>query len=153
MPICKLQLHGGKGAGLERVGTCTAEGATVPVYRGRNRAHSTEILNHWLRTGIERHGLEPQQRLTPCEAQTLSELHNLQREMFPLRLSVLDEVYQPRHENRRLLKSTLTEFEAVWAAELVLVKEWPAVESILRDGRCHEVIMWWRVNCVKSLIV
>jgi hypothetical protein len=70
-------------------------------------------------------------------------LHSLQRKMFPLRLSILDEVYQPRHENRRLRKSTLTEFEAVWAAELALAKGWPGVETILRDGRCHEVVMWW----------
>jgi len=112
-------------------------------YRGRNKAHSTEVLNHWLRTGIQRHGLEPQQKLTPCEAQTLSELHTLQRKMFPMRLPILDEVYQPRHENRRLRKSNLTEFEAVWAAELTLAKEWPGVENTLRDGRCHEVIMWW----------
>ena len=142
MPACKVQLHESKDAVLERVGTCTAEGAAVSVPWPEQSALN-EGPQPLPPRRIERHGLEADQRTTPCEAQTLSELHSLQRKMFPLRLSNLDEVYHPRNENRRLRKSTLTEFEAVWAAELALVKEWPGVESTLRDGRCHEVVMWW----------
>lgn len=113
------------------------------AYQGTNLVHASAVLNRHLRASVERHGHDADVRLKACAGTTLPELHRLQRAMFAMIVPSLDAVYQQQHDNRRLQKRTLAEHEGAWAAELVLARQSPALGAILRDGRCHEAVMWW----------
>lgn len=59
----------------------------------------------------------------------------------------LQEIYTKTEDNRRLaaagkLAEDLKDLEALWADEKKSVEEHPQLHDVVRDGKCHEAVMW-----------
>lgn len=66
--------------------------------------------------------------------------------LYLARESTFDAIYQRNTDNRRM-RDTLGDLNATWAELNTLVEEdlghIPAAHDILRDGHCHEAVMWY----------
>ena len=106
-------------------------------YRGRNFKHTSFVLNKHLERSL---GVVA---VKPCEDFKLEELHELQTLIYKHRQNEFDHVYRKTSDNRQLNGNSLAEFETKWREELDRVHRYPALESVVRDGRCHEAVMWF----------
>jgi len=66
-----------------------------------------------------------------------------QRAVLAARDPALDAIFHSAGDNRRLRLADNAAYEEAWAAETALVARYPGLHDTLRDGRCHEAIMWF----------
>eukprot|EP00929_Paragymnodinium_shiwhaense_P116612 TRINITY_DN8629_c0_g1_i2.p1 TRINITY_DN8629_c0_g1~~TRINITY_DN8629_c0_g1_i2.p1 ORF type:complete len:523 (+),score=132.81 TRINITY_DN8629_c0_g1_i2:81-1649(+) len=90
----------------------------------------------------------PGLRTMACSDMTQSVLHETQRVLFDARSPHLDSVYQVASDTRRMAHGSLEallaeqeQFQRVTAAAKAQGK--PEVVAKLRDGLCHELVMWY----------
>jgi len=81
-------------------------------------------------------------QVKPCSEWTAEELQELQAELFAHRIEEFDEIYSSSSDNRRMLRSTLEEHQSHWGKMNQLASENPHMADMLRDGHCHEAVMW-----------
>jgi len=91
---------------------------------------------------------DPKLRTAPCEQFSLAGLTALQKTLFASREPELQAIYTNTNDNRRLgavgkLTESLEEMEALWSKEEATLAQQPSLQATARDGRCHEVVMWW----------
>lgn len=105
-----------------------------PAYKGDNFSGMSETLNRWL--------LKHAPNSKQCDEWTVKELQSLQVQLFMLRDSQLDEVYQGSGDSRRL-RAELAETTKEWDELNSLAESSPELMRIHRDGHCHEAVMWY----------
>jgi hypothetical protein len=81
-------------------------------------------------------------QVKPCSEWTAEELQELQAELFVHRVEEFDELYSSSSDNRRMLRSSLEEHQSHWGTMNQLASENPHMADMLRDGHCHEAVMW-----------
>jgi len=79
----------------------------------------------------------------PCASFDLPELHAVQRVLFEARAPQLQEVYTGVNDTRSLAHTSASELEAEQAAVMDLAHSHPEVADMVRDGVCHETVMWY----------
>eukprot|EP00117_Sycon_ciliatum_P039112 scpid44120/ scgid28950/ len=116
------------------------------AYRGTGFSHSATVLNEHLRRNVERHGFKAQDKLRNCHEFRLDELHSFQRTVLQHRSPALDDMYQGRKDNRRLRhgpNASLDDHKLTWKEEMKISQESPEMHDTIRDGHCHEAVMWF----------
>merc|ERR1712164_36481 len=78
-----------------------------------------------------------------CESFTLDELHQLSRAFYADADPQMLSVYSSVQDNRRQVYPTIEEMEAEFTRLSGLAEGHPELASILRDGLCHRVVMWF----------
>lgn len=79
-----------------------------------------------------------------CSNMTQSVLHETQRVLFDARSHHLDSVYQVASDTRRMAHSSLDALlEEQQKMKAVSATASQAVQEKLRDGLCHELVMWY----------
>jgi len=109
--------------------------------RGTDHIDMVQKLNHRL---IGTPGLITK----ACDAFTVDELTALQKSLFASRQPELQAIYAKTNDNRQLaafgqLSEDMDSLEALWDKEKAIVDANPALHDIVRDGKCHEAVMWW----------
>merc|ERR1712224_542954 len=113
-----------------------------PEYRGENFGHMSDTLNNVL---MRNKFINTR----PCEEWGLEEIQGLQRRLYLLREDSFDDIYHINEDKRRLSKTTagdLVDLEVHWQEvndHLSTSEYQDDAESILRDGHCHEAVMWY----------
>ena len=109
-------------------------------YKGANFTHMSHVLNGWL--AESKHVAS----VRPCRLWTAREIQQLQATLFLAREATLDDIYQGTADNRRM-RLALDDMSSSWEKLNALVEEdlghRPAAHAILRDGHCHEAVMWY----------
>jgi hypothetical protein len=106
-------------------------------YRGHDFTDMSTTLNGWLENGNA--------DTRPCDDWNVDELRQLQAMLYLVRESSLDDIYASVEDKRRMRKD-FKDIEADWMALSVLladVEEDHKAHKILRDGHCHEAVMWY----------
>merc|ERR550532_2227481 len=80
--------------------------------------------------------------LKSCSEWTSEELQGLQADLYAVRDPNLDDIYSGSSDRRSMLRSSLEEHQAHWAEMNRLAAANPHMQEMLRDGHCHEVVMW-----------
>lgn len=110
---------------------------------GKSFEDATDKLNQHLRG---EKGLSTR----PCADFDLKELFEVQELLFAARAPSLDEVYSAASDTRRMAHGTLSELKQVQRANLHLVEQNPSLLEMVRDGICHESVMWYTHHVSKS---
>mmetsp|Transcript_215 Transcript_215/g.473 ORF Transcript_215/g.473 Transcript_215/m.473 type:complete len:499 (-) Transcript_215:141-1637(-) len=92
-----------------------------------------------LSSHLERSGFAVQ----PCEHWTVDGLQRLQARLFREADSRLLEVYKAAKDNRRQRFNSYEEMKAHWATLDRAVTNSTELNTVRRDGLCHETVMWW----------
>lgn len=79
----------------------------------------------------------------PCANFSLEELHELQSMLFEARSPALQSVYHGVKDTRSMAHSSTEEHHADMAAQLEAAKARPELADTVRDGVCHESVMWY----------
>jgi hypothetical protein len=80
--------------------------------------------------------------LKPCEEFAVDELRNLLEVLLPMTSDELKEIY-PQVDGRRAVYETLEEMQQHW-------REVPKDDVRVRDGHCHEAVMWFVHHLAKD---
>jgi hypothetical protein len=103
-------------------------------WKGDGHGNMAEVLNAHLRKMFP--------HVRACAEWTVEELHELQAELLTARAPELDDIYSGSSDRRALLRGSLEEYRAHWAELREHAKAHPHMEEMLRDGQCHETVMW-----------
>ena len=106
-------------------------------YRGDSFTDMSTTLNGWLENGSA--------DTRPCDEWTVDELRQLQAMLYLVRSSSLDGIYSSVDDKRRMRKD-FADIEKDWSelsGLLAEVEEDHKANTILRDGHCHEAVMWF----------
>jgi len=105
-------------------------------YSGSNFSDAMSGLNAVLKA-------DPELDTRSCDTFSLEELHAVQRVLFEARTPELQKVYSAAKDTRNLAHHTSAELEAEQAAVLQFVASHPELATMVRDGVCHEAVMWY----------
>lgn len=112
-------------------------------FKGKTFPHMSAKLNAILQR-------DPLVETRKCSEWSLDELHQLQTQLFQLRHGAFESIYRSAKDNRRLRAGT--------GGLAVVQREWEELKGaisasgstiatlahdILRDGHCHEAVMWY----------
>lgn len=106
------------------------------VFTGSSFQHSMEKLNAVLQS-------DPALRLSNCSDFSTEQLHETQRQLFDARSPALDAVYHDASDTRRMVHSSSAELQShqEWHTQMEVAR--PELASKVRDGACHELVMWY----------
>jgi hypothetical protein len=107
-----------------------------PKYAGAQFSSAMDGLNGVLKA---EQGLE----VKPCANFSIQELHAVQRVLFEARSEEFQKVYTSASDTRALKHHTTAELEDEQAAVEELMRTHPSVAGMVRDGVCHETVMWY----------
>jgi len=79
----------------------------------------------------------------PCDQFELPELHAVQRVLLEARSPEFQTVYTKNSDTRSLKQGTAAELEVEQAAIEALARAKPELQAMVRDGVCHETVMWY----------
>ncbi len=80
---------------------------------------------------------------TECSDFTIEELNDVMRMVNAARDDALNTIYQENMDPRRVVHDGRQDLEKRFAREAELVEQAPELEHMVRDGKCHEVVMWF----------
>merc|ERR1711972_129701 len=78
-----------------------------------------------------------------CVDFSLPQLHDMQRLLFDARTPELDRIYHERGDTRRMAHANITSLEVEQERHAKLQAENPELAAKVRDGACHEMVMWY----------
>mmetsp|Transcript_26717 Transcript_26717/g.69121 ORF Transcript_26717/g.69121 Transcript_26717/m.69121 type:complete len:551 (+) Transcript_26717:109-1761(+) len=81
-------------------------------------------------------------KVKPCHEWSVEQLQALQGELYTSRHEGFDAVYQSGADRRVMQQGSMGEFEAQWAELNELAGNHTGRREMLRDGHCHEAVMW-----------
>jgi len=113
------------------------------AFLGSDFSRAMDSLNQKLKA-------EPSLEAKPCEEFTVEELHAVQQVLFEARAPALQEVYAGAKDTRSLVHATHEDLAAEQDAVLELVRERPELKEMVRDGICHETVMWYTHHLSES---
>jgi len=105
-------------------------------FLGESFGHAMRKLNGLL---TKEEGL----RVRPCQEFSLEEVHAAQRLLFHARSAELHGVYHQANDTRRMAHSSLSQLDAEHGEHAGIATEAPELAAKLRDGACHEAVMWY----------
>mmetsp|Transcript_27797 Transcript_27797/g.67223 ORF Transcript_27797/g.67223 Transcript_27797/m.67223 type:complete len:201 (-) Transcript_27797:175-777(-) len=82
-------------------------------------------------------------KVKPCHEWSVEQLQALQGELYTSRHEGFDAVYQSGADRRVMQQGSMGEFEAQWAELNELAGNHTGRREMLRDGHCHEAVMWF----------
>jgi hypothetical protein len=103
-------------------------------FQGEGHNGMTGVLNNHL------HQMYPQ--VKACSEWSAEELQQLQSELFSRSIKEFDDMYAETSDSRRMRHASLEEHEAHWAEMNEHAKANPHMADMLRDGHCHQAVMW-----------
>jgi len=80
----------------------------------------------------------------------MAELHETQRVLFDARNNDLNAVYHGAGDTRRMAHTTLHDLKAEQRRHVDTVAARPDLVAKLRDGACHEMVMWYTHHLSES---
>jgi hypothetical protein len=80
---------------------------------------------------------------TECSDFNIEELNDVMRMVNSARDTKLNSIYQNNMDPRRVAHGGHMDLEKRFARETELVEAAPELEHMVRDGKCHEVVMWF----------
>ncbi len=107
--------------------------------RSQFRGHSFEGMN----AVLNQHLLSSGKAMRACENFTLAELHSVRAALFDAREPALDDVYRPKSDGRRMTIGSAQELVQQHDRYQEIAQQNPTVIPMLRDGLCHESVMWY----------
>jgi len=107
-----------------------------PKYSGKHFFDAMTGLNAVLEA---EKGLETR----ACDQFSIEELHAVQRVLFEARSPEFQQVYTSASDTRSLMHATSTKLEEEQAAVEQLMTSRPEVANMVRDGVCHQTVMWY----------
>jgi len=78
-----------------------------------------------------------------CSDFSIEELNDVMRIVNSARDPSLNDIYANNMDPRRIMHDKHTDLEARFAKEEGLLLDAPELEHMVRDGKCHEVVMWF----------
>merc|ERR1719263_2295955 len=78
-----------------------------------------------------------------CDAFTLAELHEVEDVLFFARSHVLQGVYAEAEDTRSIAHKDVKSLREEQRQQKALVAARPDLYDIVRDGVCHEAVMWY----------
>lgn len=78
-----------------------------------------------------------------CSAFSVDELNDVMRMVNAARDAALDRIYQREMDPRRVVHNGVMGLEKRFARESELLQAAPELETMVRDGKCHEIVMWF----------
>lgn len=129
-------------------------------YKGKDFADMSRVLNGWLRNS------PVIARTRECSEWSAKEIQQLQAMLYLARDGSLDDIYEAAQDNRRM-RSKIDDLQHTWAdlnafvhdagpgngtdPESLSTRAGPIVSEVgratmhdvLRDGHCHEAVMWY----------
>lgn len=106
------------------------------AFLGETFGAAMRKLNAALRKDVEL-------QVRECSEMSLQEVHYVQRRLFHARSPELHGVYHEANDTRRMAHASLAELDAEHANHRSLATEEPWLAAKLRDGACHEAVMWY----------
>jgi len=103
-------------------------------WKGDGHDGMTSVLN--------KHLSQMFMQVKDCSEWTATELQQLQSEMYSHRVTDFDDMYSDSSDNRRMRHASLEEHQAHWTDMNKQAEANPHMADMLRDGHCHEAVMW-----------
>jgi hypothetical protein len=92
-------------------------------------------------TALNKHLINSELSLRSCAAFSIEELNQLVRSIYPAFHPVLQQIYAANGDSRSLRYSSLDDYERTWDYESRYMSHSPESQELLRDAKCHEVVM------------
>lgn len=101
---------------------------------------------------FNRHLRRQPHQTRPCDSYSLDELNDLARLLWDSRSEALADVYDERGDRRgfHFKNKSIAYKEGLWQEEKSIIASNPSVYgknsdwySMVRDGKCSEMVMWW----------
>jgi len=105
-------------------------------FLGESFGHAMRKLNSVLMK-------EENLKVRPCQEFSLEEVHEAQRLLFHARSAELHGVYHRANDTRRMAHASLSQLDAEHGEHADIAAEAPELAAKLRDGACHEAVMWY----------
>jgi hypothetical protein len=106
-----------------------------PDFRGDSFDAMSKTLNRFLAN-------DGRVATKECNEFSASEIQGLQKLLYLARDQSLDDIYQAAGDNRRL-RASLEDLAKSWTSLNALTADHPEGGVIVRDGHCHEAVMWY----------
>jgi hypothetical protein len=113
-----------------------------PVFAGGNFMESMQVLNGVLRRSAA--------KTRNCSAFSLAELHESRARLFAARAPQLDAVYRAAADTRGIAHVDAKSLAEEHEMNLALSASRPDLMTKLRDGACHETVMWFVHHLTES---
>jgi hypothetical protein len=113
-----------------------------PVFAGSNFLESMQVLNKALKTSAT--------NTKSCSAFSLAELHEVRARLLEARAPQLDAVYRAAADTRSMAHEDAKSLQEEHEMNLALSAARPDLQAKLRDGACHETIMWFVHHLTES---
>lgn len=81
-------------------------------------------------------------KVKACSEWTAEELQELQSELFRHRNTDFNEIYEDSSDNRKMLRTSLEEYQQHWAEMNGHAEANPHLQEMHRDAHCNEAVMW-----------
>lgn len=107
-------------------------------YRGDDFEDMTSKLNMHLKNLLADSVLHKE-----CSEFTNDELNDVMRLVHAARDPALQKIYEGANDPRSLLHDNTDGLESRFVREVELIAAAPELENMMRDGKCHEVVMWF----------
>lgn len=78
-----------------------------------------------------------------CSNFSVDSLHDMQRALFDARTPALDSVYHVAGDTRKMAHRSLAELQTEQRNHVDIAAAQPALAEKVRDGICHEMVMWY----------
>jgi len=124
---------------------CNAEADHRDLFRARSKVPRPDWKgdgHSGMSANLNKHMQNMFPNVKPCDQWSAQELQQLQTELFNSRAPELDDIYSDSSDNRAMKRSSLGEHQAHWSALNDHASANPHMVQMLRDGHCHEAVMW-----------
>jgi hypothetical protein len=111
-------------------------------FRGDGYERMNAVLN--------KHLLSSGKTMRACENFTLAELHSVRAVLFDAREPALDDVYRPNSDGRVMTIESKEELAQQNDHHKEIVAQHPTLIQMMRDGLCHETIMWFEHHLTEA---
>merc|ERR1712137_91590 len=121
--------------------------STRDLQRGKRPKPSSAFLGKSFQDAMEKLNeallKESDLKTRRCSEFSIEELHHMQRWLFDARSPKLNSIYSQRGDTRRMAHVNITSLESEQAKHVKLYKDSPDLAAKVRDGACHEMVMWY----------
>jgi len=105
-----------------------------PQFKGNSFSDMSDKLNKHLENEIP---------MQDCDQFSLSDLNDISHLMNAAKDPALDDIYSDLDDKRKLEHSNYHELDARFQADLAAADQYPHLHEMIRDGKCHEIVMWY----------
>jgi len=111
-------------------------------YKGTNFTSMSNALNMVLKSSYPNNTKE-------CQKWTVQELHRFQEEVFSMRETTMQFIYSESSDSRKISHCKINDIKESWNKSIQAATSCN-LENVLRDGHCHEAVMWFTHHLTKE---